>query len=208
MKKKINPFWLALSVLLSAAALLLCVIAGRGGVLHLRPNGNPQETASSFFNAIVAGDYPQACSYLSDYSGLGLENAPESETGRALYEALRRSYGFRLAGECRVDRLTAVQPIELRYLDVKAVEREIASRVEGIAEELVAERPGPEIYDEDGNYLESFTDEIYAKALNQVLEDAQSFYTTTDLEVTLRYLDGAWRMETSPALFTALLGGV
>ncbi len=208
MKKKINPFWLALSVLLSAAALVLCVIAGRGGVLHLEPNGNPQDTAVSFFNAVVAGDYPQAYACLSDYSGLGLENAPESETGRALYDALHQSYGFRLTGECRVDRLTAVQPVELRYLDVKAVEREIAARVGGIAEALVAERPGPEIYDEDGAYLESFTDEIYATALRQVLEDAQSYYTTAPLEVSLRYLDGAWRMETSPALFNALMGGV
>ena len=45
-------------------------------------------------------------------------------------------------------------------------------------------------------------------ALRQVLQDAQNYYTTSEIEVTLRYLDGAWRMDTSPALFTALLGGV
>ena len=208
MKKKINPFWLALAVLLSLAALALCVIAGRGGVLYLAPNGEAQDAAVSFFNAIVAGDYPSAYSYLSDYSDLGLGNAPQGETERALYDALHQSYGFRLTGPCRVDKLSAVQPIELRYLDVKAVEREIASRVGGIAETLVAERPGPEIYDEDGAYLESFTDELYATALRQVLQDAQNYYTTSEIEVTLRYLDGAWRVDTSPSLFTALLGGV
>ena len=69
---------------------------------------------------------------------------------------------------------------------------------------IVRQRPENQVNDE----MKTGRVEIYAKALNQVLEDAQSFYTTTDLEVTLRYLDGAWRMETSPALFTALLGGV
>ena len=82
MKKKINPFWLALAVLLSLAALALCVIAGRGGVLYLAPNGEAQDAAVSFFNAIVAGDYPSAYSYLSDYSDLGLGNAPQGETER------------------------------------------------------------------------------------------------------------------------------
>ena len=74
--------------------------------------------------------------------------------------------------------------------------------------ELVEQRTAPEIYDEDGAYLESFTDEVYAAALAQVLENAQDYYTTAQFEVTLRYLDGAWRMQTSPALFTALMGGV
>ena len=47
MKKKINPFWLTLAVLLSLAALALCVVAGRGGVLHLAPNGEAQDAAVS-----------------------------------------------------------------------------------------------------------------------------------------------------------------
>ena len=208
MKKKVNPFWMTLCILLSLAILGLCVFAGRGGTLYLKAEGDPQELVRYFFNSVIAGEYASAYACLSDYSSLGLENAPGSPGGRTLYEALRQSYAYSLPGESRVENLSAVQTVEFRYLDVKAVEQEIASRVEGIAEELVAERPGPEIYDVDGGYLASFTDEIYAKALNQVLEDAQSYYTTTDLEVTLRYLDGAWRMETSPALFTALLGGV
>jgi hypothetical protein len=208
MKKKINPFWLTLAVLLSLAALALCVVAGRGGVLHLAPNGEAQDAAVSFFNAVVAGDYPSAYGYLSDYSDLGLGNMPQGEAERAICDALHQSYGFRLSGPCEVDRLTAVQPVELRYLDLKAVEREVAARVGGIAEELVAERPAPEIYDEEGAYLASFTDELYATALRQVLENAEEYYTTTELTVELRYLDGAWRMQTSPALFSALLGGV
>ena len=208
MKKRIHPFWLALSVLLCLAALALCMFAGRGGMLYLQPDGEAQEVVTYFFNALVAGEYRSAYACLSDYSELGLEHEPESGTGRTLYEALRRSYGFTLSGDCRVDKLTAVQPVLLRYLDVKAVETQIAARVEDIAAELVAERPAPEIYDEDGAYLASFTDEVYATALDEVLRDEEDYYNTVPLEIALVYSGGAWRIQTSPALFTALLGGV
>ena len=208
MRKKVNPFWFTLSVLLCLAAFALCLIAGRGGVLYLHPDGDPQDVVTFFFNSIVAGEYQSAYACLSDYSGLGLENEPDSGTGRTLYAALRRSYGFTISEDCRVDRLEAVQPVLFRYLDVKAVETQIAARVEDIAAELVAERPAPEIYDEEGAYLASFTDEVYATALDEVLRDETDYYSTVPLELSLRYNGRAWEIQTSPALFTALLGGV
>ena len=82
MKKKINPFWLALSVLLSLAILGLCVFAARGGTLRLEPSGNPQDVAIYFLNSLVAGEYKSAYACLSDYSALGLENEPQSESAR------------------------------------------------------------------------------------------------------------------------------
>ena len=208
MRKKVNPFWFALSVLLSLAAVACCVIAARGASLRLEADGDPQDVVAYFFNSIVAGEYQSAYSCLSDYSELGLENEPVSGTGRTLYEALRLSYGFTLSDECRVDRLTAVQPVLFRYLDVKSVETQIAARVEDIAAELVAERPAPEIYDEEGAYLASFTDEVYATALDEVLRDAEDYYSTVPLELELIYSGRAWKIQTSPALFTALMGGV
>ena len=99
MKKRIQPLWLALSVLLSLAILALCILAGRGGTLHLQPNGEPEEVMTTFLNALVTGEYRSAYACLSDYSSLGLENEPESESGRTLYQALRQSYGFRLLGD-------------------------------------------------------------------------------------------------------------
>lgn len=208
MKKRIHPFWAALCALLCLAALALCLIAGRGGALYLRPSGDPQEVVVHFFNALIAGEYRSAYACLSDYSELGLEHEPQSDTARTLYAALRRSYGFTLSDECRVDRLTAVQPVLLRSLDVKAVETQIAARVGDIAAELVEERPAPEIYDGEGAYLASFTDEVYATALDEVLRDEEDYYNTVPLEIELEYSGGAWRIRTSPALFTALLGGV
>lgn len=208
MKKRINPFWLGLSLLLCAAILALSVFAGRGGALALQPEGEPQDAVLDFFEGVIAGDWPRAYGSLADYSGLGLEKEPGSDSARTLYRALRESYAFSLVGDCRVDRLSAVQRVRLRYLDVKTVEAEIAVRVEGIAEALVAEMRAQEIYDDAGGYRESFTDAVYSAALNQVLRSASGYCAEVELELNLSYLNGAWRLHTSPALFSALLGGV
>ena len=208
MKKRIHPFWLGLSLLLCAAALGLCVFAGSGGSLALRPEGDPQDTVQSFFTELFAGDYSAAYARLADYSSLGLEHEPGGDSSRTLYRALRESYAFSLVGDCDVHKLSASQRVRLRYLDLKAVEAEIAAQVEGIAEELVDTHSAAEIYDDEGGYLVSFTDEVYSAALNRVLRSASGYCVETELELRLSYLDGAWRLHSSPALFSALLGGI
>ena len=72
----------------------------------------------------------------------------------------------------------------------------------------MAEYDAKDIYDENGGYLSSFTDEVYATALGKVLADAAGYYSTAELELPLRYLDGAWRLQTTPALISALMGGI
>ncbi len=208
MKKKIRPFWLTLAVLLGAAILALCFIAVRGGMLWLRTDGDPGEVAAYFFDALFAGEYRSAYSCLSDVSGLGLENEPTTEAGRSVYRALRASYAYTPVGDCRAEGLQAVQHAQLRVLDVGALEAAVAAQIDAVAEELVSRHPAEEIYDDDRNYLASFTDEVYATALDRTLQHASDYYTTAELDLTLRYADGVWRLQTSPALFNALLGNV
>jgi len=92
-------------------------------------------------------------------------------------------------------------------LNVKAVQAAVAERIEAVTQRLVEEMPSSEIYDEDMQYLPSFTDTVYETALNEVLEDAEAYYTDVTLMVALSYQGERWSMATSPALIGALLGG-
>ena len=87
------------------------------------------------------------------------------------------------------------------------METEIAGRVDGILEEIVTARPRNEVYDADDEYLPAVTDEVYATAFAQVMEQAESYYTSVELEIELGYMNDAWLMRTSPALINAILGG-
>ena len=82
-----------------------------------------------------------------------------------------------------------------------------AGLVNGILEEMVAALPQSEVYDPDGGYLTSLTDAVYGEALTQALQQADALCTETNLELRLRYTDGAWKIVTDRALMTALTGG-
>ena len=207
MEGKVKKFWAGMTVLLFAAALLLCVFASWRGSLYIKPSGNPQYTVSAFFDALLAKDYEAAYACLGDYSTLGLENEPASEEARLVYEALKDSYAYELIGRCEENQMQARQRVSLRYLNVKSVEGEIAKRVNTVLALLVAEKPRNEVYDENDQYLPALTDEVYLRALEQVLEEPGFYTSTAEFDVELEYMDGQWLMKTSQELFNALMGG-
>jgi len=207
MEGRVKKFWVAVTVLLLAAALLLCVYASWRGSLYIKPSGNPQYTVSSFFDSLLAGKYRDAYACLSDYTTLGLENEPASEEARLIYQALKDSYRYELVGKCREDQLHAVQTVSFRYLNVKRVESEISKRVNTVLAFLVAEKPRNEVYDENDQYLPELTDEVYLRALQQVLESPDFYYSTAEFDVELSYINGEWLMQTNQELFRAIMGG-
>ena len=207
MEGKVKKFWAGMTVLLFAAALLLCVFASWRGSLYIKPSGNPQYTVSAFFDALLAKEYEAAYACLGDYSTLGLENEPASEEARLIYAALKDSYAYELLGRCEEKQMQASQRVSLRYLDVKRVEAEIGKRVNTVLALLVAEKPRNEVYDANDQYLPELTDEVYLRALEQVLEEPSFYASTVEFDVELEYMDGQWLMKTNPSLFNALMGG-
>ena len=207
MEGRIKKFWVGIAVLLIAAALLLCVFASWRGSLYIKPSGNPQYTVTDFFDALLAGKYEQAYACLSDYTTLGLEKEPTSEEARLVYQALKDSYAYELVGRCEENQMDAVQRVSLRYLNVTRVESEISKRVNTVLALIVAEKPRNEVYDENGAYLPELTDEVYLRALQQVLESPGFYYSTAEFDVELTYLNGEWLIKTNQDLFNALMGG-
>ena len=207
MNGRIRLFWLITAVLFSALAVFACLYAGLFGSIYNRPEGDPADTVTQFFESIRVGNYPLAYSCLSDYSTLGLEREPETPEAKAVYDALKGSYTWSADGACLVRGTEAVQKVRLRALNIRRTEAAITSRVDSVLQEMVADMPNNEIYDETGAYRSSLTDAVYAEALRQVLADADTLCETTALEIRLQYIDGAWKILTDRALMNALVGG-
>lgn len=205
--KKINLFWGLLALVFAGAGLAACVLGADMGTLITRPDGDPQQTVDQFFGSIISGDYASAYACLDDYTDLGLGTAPADAVGMKVYEALKDSYSYRLSGDCRVEGLTAVQQVEFRYFDLTRISDDLEADANAYLEELVAQRSRSEIYDEDDHYLTSVTDEVYAHAINSVLDHAADYYTTVLLDVDLSYTDGTWSLSTSQPMLNALTGG-
>lgn len=206
-KGKLKRSWAIAALVLGGAALILSVFAPSLGTLITAPAGDPQEAVTGFFDALSAGDYDGAYSYLSDYTSLGLENSPESEAGQQIYQALRQSYSYKLYGECSKNGLNASQQVLLTHLDLTALKADLKEATETALNQLVQTLPKDELYDENKNYLPSVTDTAYANAVTSLLGHVQDYYTTTGLELALTYTDGGWRIVTNNLMLNAICGG-
>ena len=209
LKKKYNASLTLtfLTVLLCAAGMLLAVAGCFGGTVIAKPTGDPQETVTGFFDSLIAGDYTSAYDRVRDYTSLGLENEPSTESGKMAYAALHASYGYELTGSAQVDKLDAVQKVSFTYLSLPALEAAVAEDTQTQLKHLVQQLPASEVYDQNNNYLPEITERAYLQALEKALESAADYYTTEEIPLSLNYTDGRWQLIMNTSLLKALNGG-
>ena len=141
MSGRIRLFWVFLTAMFTALAVIACVYAGLFGSIYNRPEGDPAETVTWFFDSIRIGNYPSAYSCLGDYVTLGLEREPETPEARQVYDVLKKTYTWSLNGDCRVNGLEAVQPISFRALNIRKTEDAVAKRANELFEQVTADKP-------------------------------------------------------------------
>jgi len=206
-KNRIRPFWMVMAIFICATAMLLCAVGLNTGTVHAKPDGDPADVAELFLTALTEGDYETAYANLRDYTSLGLETPPETEAGAELYRALVDSYDYELQGECRVEKLDAVQKVRFTYLDLTGIGDELESKTMDELESIVKERSRAEIYDENDQYRPEIANEAYLRAVKDVMGSAQEYYTSAEIELALTYSDGRWQVIMNQGLLKALSGG-
>ncbi|MBP3654885.1 MAG: hypothetical protein J6J04_05630 [Oscillospiraceae bacterium] len=206
-RKKIKALTGIVSVWLFALAMLVCIIGPNAGNIIAAPTGEPQEVVVSFFEALQTGDYETAYSYLDYYSSLGLENEPNGEAAKQIYEALRGSYSYRLYGDCVRDGLTAKQQVLLDHLDIQRMQTKLGGITQDVLEEMVQTSANSVIYDENDQFRPEVTEKAYQTAVAQLLEMSQYYQTTTGMELDLVYTSNGWKIQANDALLHALCGG-
>ena len=185
MKPKINPVWGYVTLALVILTLVLCIVGNKRGVLSVRTDAKPEETAETFFEDLVIGKYREADACLENYSSLGLESAAGSKRGAALLA----SYDYTLVGEPEQKGDQALQTVRLRYLNLNALEEELNT-------------PLAVFEGEEGE-----EDRIVYPTLSELLEKPEKYYTFVELQVQLHYSEGQWRIVADDELLDALAGG-
>ena len=196
-----------LTVLLCAAGMLLAAVGCFGGTVIAKSTGDPQEAVTVFFDSLIAGDYTTAYDRVRDYTSLGFENEPSTESGKMAYAALHASYGYELLGSAEVNKLDAAQEVSFTYLSLPALEAAVADETQTQLKHLLQQLPSSEVYDQNNNYLPEITERAYLQALELVLERAADYYTTEEISLALNYTDGRWQLIMSNSLLKALNGG-
>ena len=124
-----------------------------------------------------------------------------------IYEAMKASYDYTLRGDAVRTGLTAKQGVSFRHLNLEAIKKDAPVKIGSLLKEIVDTRSKSQVYDENDNYLESVTDEVYRKALSELLSRKDRYYTSLEMDVEVEYVNGKWRMKTTPELISAILGG-
>ena len=184
MKPKINRIWGYVTLALLLLTLILSAVGAKKGVLLILTGEKPEETAKIFLESIVAHRYQEADACLDNYKTLGLDKMAESKQGAALLN----SYAYTLEDKPVRKGGTAVQTVQFRYLDMNALETDLMTPITTITPSEGEPRP------------------IYAE-LRELLEKPQKYYTTAELQLTLRYSEGQWRVVADEDLLSVLAGG-
>ena len=181
-RKKVKPVSALMSVLFASSALFLCVAGMSKGLMFTKTEGDPCDAIRGFFDAIVSGDYTSACSFLADYSDIGLDIEPADSVSAEMISALRSSYNYELIGNCVTDGLTASQKVKVRYLDFPKMSSDLQFNTNECIRQMVERLSKKEIYDASGEYLDEFVSEAYTEAAGITLSHVNDYYSYAVVE--------------------------
>lgn len=206
--KRIRKIPATLAVLFSAGIIYICILASSVGTLVFLPSDTPKHAAELFMNACVSSD-ERTTSYMYLSDDVLFPAADENdEVGMIYQNALKDSYSYEMVGECELSGTTATQQIRLNSLDLNRPVPDIFDTLHEDLAVLIENSKKSDIYDSEENYRPEVLEKVYKDAAEKVLADPSKYYSSTELTLTLNYIDGEWKVVPDNRLKLALAGFV
>lgn len=205
--RRINlPLGISGIILAGFTGSLATVFIG-SGILYIHTNGDPAEVVNNFYALVLDGKYEESYSLLNDYTTLGFENPVSDDYTGCIYDALLESYSAEITGDGAVNEFTATVPVRFTYLETSDLSSDISERLEPILEGRVETLSRHELYDENGDYLKSLLDDVYAEAFAACMADSDKYIVTREYDVTLEYVGDRWLIDPNDEMLYCFSGG-
>ncbi len=177
---------------------------------------SPREAVDRFFDALKRGDddTAEACLVLDGEEEIswiqeaGMDAAVSGENAEKALKALRESWDYGFAGECRTEKTKARQPILLRTIDFRKMETVMKRQTRLALLDMAQAMSRNAVYEANGEAKPEMAEKAYNQAFAELMEEPEVFYTVTELELVLVQDDGSWEIVLSPALLGALTGSI
>lgn len=207
-KKLLSLVFAIVGIAAAVAAVSLSLSYKNANPMLLVPPEEAQHQVTGLMDAVCAGDYSTASTYLQGQPNLGVDREPTDAVGVLIWEALCDSMQYELVGECYATEDGLAQNVVFSCIDVTSVTATLKDRSQTLLEQRVEEAEDlEEVYDEDLQYREDFVmDVLYDAATATLKEDAQTI--TAELTVNMAYQNGQWWIIADKALLDAISGGV
>lgn len=207
-KKLLSVIFALVGIAAAAAAVYLALNNKTADPVLLAPPEEAEQQVTGLMDAVCAGDFNAASTYLQGQPGLGVDREATDEVGVLIWEAFCDSMSYELVGECHATADGLTQNVTLTCMDVTSVTAVLKDRSQALLEQRVDEAEDlEEVYDEDLQYREDFVMSVlYDAAVAALEEDATTI--TTELTLNLTYQDGKWWIIADRQLLDAISGGI
>lgn len=207
-KKLLSLVFAIVGIAAAVAAVSLSLSYKNANPMLLVPPEEAQHQVTGLMEAVCAGDYSTASTYLQGQPNLGVDREPTDAVGVMIWEAFCDSMEYELVGECYATEDGLAQNVVFSCIDVTSVTATLKDRSQTLLEQRVEEAEDlEEVYDEDLQYREDFVmDVLYDAATATLKEDAQTI--TAELTVNMAFQNGQWWIIADKALLDAISGGV
>ena len=207
-KKLLSLVFAIVGIAAAVAAVSLSLSYKNANPMLLVPPEEAQHQVTGLMDAVCAGDYSTASTYLQGQPNLGVDREPTDAVGVLIWEAFCDSMRYELVGECYATEDGLAQNVVFSCIDITSVTETLKDRSQDLLEQRVEEAEDlDEVYDEDLQYREDFVmDVLYDAAVAALKEDAQTI--TAELTVNMAYQNGQWWIIGDKALLDAISGGI
>ena len=207
-----KPFFFIITiittVILTIGFCTLCFLGAENPARVLGKTPDCTKTVNGFFECVTEGDFSNAEKYLYGETSLGLDQTPDSDTGKLLLETIQSSYEYSLVGAPNVDGTTAVQTVKFTYFCVDKAKADIQKYTQQYYKQLAEGSDTTSIYDANYNLLESVAMDLFERSFQTVVSQKDNYLETTMIDINLKYDKGEWKIVADDELFTVLLGGL
>ena len=196
-----NPTSLLLlgaALLVSIAAVIMCLSGCPGAPLSCAGLPDPQIAVRGYFDLLGQGRYEECDAYLLDFSLAEMAQPSQDGMVASLRDMLEESYSCSLVGESEVEATTARQTVSVTYLDLTRFGEAVKEEANRIAGELSFQ--GVDVSGQEKAM------EIGAQALESMRSGAPSCYVTDEIVLELKYTDKEWKILYNSDLERMIMG--
>ena len=207
-KKILSVIFIIIGLAAAAATVYLGMSNQDADPVLLAPPEEATHQVVGLMEAVCAGDFDAASTYLQGNPNLGVDREATDEVGVLIWQAFCDSMSYELVGECFATEEGLSQKVTLTCMDVTSVTAVLKDRSQALLEKRVAEAENLEdVYDDKLQYREDFVMEVlYDAAVAALKEDAKTI--TTELTLNLSYQNEQWWIAGDRALLDAISGGI
>lgn len=207
-KKLLSLIFVVIGIAAAVAAVSLGLSNKDADPVLLAPPEEAKLQVVGLMDAVCAGDFAGASTYMLGQPDLGVDREATDPVGVLIWNAFCDSMSYELIGDCYGTEAGLAQDVTMSWLDVTSVTSVLKERSLTLLEQRVEEAEDlEEVYDEDFQYREDFVmDVLYDAAVAALEEDAATI--TTEVTVNLVYQNEAWWIVADRNLLDAISGGI